>query len=131
MVSLRAGPLTVGAAVVQCAETQSTALGRGSPPARLCHAAPVSPASSARVGAPWETKMLGSFGSGIGGLLCGLPLKWIARWPSATSAPSRRLPRDDQHAVDAPAIHVHQLRANSIDADDGAHPWHATDACHH
>src|SRR5260370_29927128 len=103
MVSLRAGPLTVGAAVVQCAETQSTALGRGRPPARLCHAAPVSPASSARVGAPWETKRLGSFGPGIGGLLRGPPLKWIVPQLAATPAPSPQLRRVDQHALHATA----------------------------
>src|SRR5690349_12001443 len=131
MVALRVGALTVGAAVVQCAETQSTALGRGSAPASFRQASPVSPGSRARVGDPWETKRLGSVGSDMGDLAVGCPLSGSPLADPQPSAPRGCLGRDDQHAVDAPTVHVDHLEAEALHQDTVRHLGHAIDARHH
>src|SRR5258705_12119528 len=60
MVSLTDTRLTVGFSVSQCADTARMALGRGSVAPRPFRNVRAGQSSSGRVGAPWDTKTLGS-----------------------------------------------------------------------
>src|ERR1700722_6146166 len=109
--------------------------GRGSSLARRSQNAPVAPGSSAKVGAPCDTKMLGRTGSDMVAYSSERPRVRWRRGDAPTTPPSapaaRGLDRADKHPIDAAAIHVHHLEAVAADHHMIADRGDAIYPCHH